>query len=93
MSDILLSDITNLTVIAYPNGNQCKFHRVQGFHFLEGGKTMAKKEKRMCKWSEKDLDEKFDKFTAIVTNPKFVCKKCLRVADKKKWLHKPAPLK
>jgi len=54
---------------------------------------MAKKEKRMCKWSEKDLDEKFDKFTAIVSNPKFVCKKCLRVADKKKWLHKPAPLK
>jgi hypothetical protein len=63
------------------------------FYSLKGGKTMAKKEKRMCKWSEKDLDEKFDKFTAIVTNPKFVCKKCLRVADKKKWLHKPAPLK
>jgi hypothetical protein len=63
------------------------------FYSLKGGKTMAKKEKRMCKWSEKDLDDKFDKFTAIVTNPKFVCKKCLRVADKKKWLHKPAPLK
>ena len=54
---------------------------------------MAKKAKRMCKWSEKDLDEKIDKFTAIVSNPKFVCKKCLRVADKKKWLHKPLPLK
>lgn len=54
---------------------------------------MAKKEKRMCKWSDKDLDKNFDKFTEIVSNPKFVCKKCLRVADKKKWLHKPAPLK
>ena len=59
----------------------------------KGEKEMAKKAKRMCKWSEKDLEEKFDKFTAIVSNPKFLCKKCLRVADKKKWLHKPAPLK
>ena len=54
---------------------------------------MAKKEKRMCKWSEKDFDKKFDKFVAIVSNPKFACKKCLRVADKKKWLHKPVSLK
>jgi 16S rRNA G1207 methylase RsmC len=66
---------------------------VLGFHSLKGGKTMAKKEKRMCKWKENDLSEKFDKFTAIVSNPKFVCKKCLRVADKKKLLHKPASLK
>ena len=54
---------------------------------------MAKKENRMCKWSEKDLGENFGKFAAIVSNPKFVCRKCLRVADKKKWLHNPVPLK
>jgi hypothetical protein len=71
----------------------CKSGRAFGFHSFKGGKTMAKKEKRMCKWDEKDLDANFDKFTAIVGNPKFVCKKCLRVADKKKWLHKPVPLK
>ena len=55
--------------------------------------TMAKKEKRLCKWEEDDISKKFDKFITIVSDPKFVCKKCGRVADKKKWLHKPVPLK
>jgi hypothetical protein len=54
---------------------------------------MAKKEKRMCKWKEDDISQKFDTFITIVSNPKFVCKKCGRVADKKKRLHKPVPLK
>jgi len=54
---------------------------------------MTKKEKRMCKWKEDDISEKFDKYLNIVRNPKFVCKKCGRVADKKKLLHKPASLK
>jgi 3-methyladenine DNA glycosylase/8-oxoguanine DNA glycosylase len=54
---------------------------------------MAKKEKRMCKWKEDDISEKFDKYLNIVRNPKFVCKKCGRVADKKKLLHKPASIK
>jgi 3-methyladenine DNA glycosylase/8-oxoguanine DNA glycosylase len=54
---------------------------------------MAKKDKRICKWNEKDISKDFDKFAALVSNPKFVCKKCGRVADKKKRLHKPVPLK
>ena len=53
---------------------------------------MAKKEKPLCKWKENDISKKFDKFADIVRNPKFVCKKCGRVADKKNRLHKPAPL-
>jgi hypothetical protein len=56
-------------------------------------KKMAKKEKELCKWKTDDLNEKFDKFIDIVRNPKFVCKKCGRVADKKKWLHKPVAIK
>ena len=51
---------------------------------------MAKKVKRLCKWKEDDISERFDKFIRIIREPKFVCKKCGRVADKKKWLHKPA---
>ncbi|MGD8706739.1 MAG: hypothetical protein PVI84_14620 [Syntrophobacterales bacterium] len=51
---------------------------------------MAKKVKRLCKWKANDISGKFDKFTKIIREPKFVCKKCGRVADKKKWLHKPA---
>ena len=54
---------------------------------------MAKKVKRLCKWKEDDISDKLDKLTQIVTDPRFVCKKCGRVADKKKWLHKPASLK
>ena len=54
---------------------------------------MAKKDKRLCKWKENDISGKFDKYINIVRNPKFVCKNCGRVADKKKWLHKPASLK
>jgi hypothetical protein len=54
---------------------------------------MAKKEKRLCKWKEDDISKKFEKFITIVSAPKFVCKKCGRVADKKKWLHKPMSLK
>ncbi len=53
---------------------------------------MAKKAKRLCKWKEDDINKKFDKFIDIVRNPKFVCKKCGRVADKKNWLHKPVAL-
>ncbi len=53
---------------------------------------MAQKEKRLCKWTEDDIDKEFEKFSDIVRNPKFLCKKCGRVADDKKWLHKPAAL-
>jgi len=54
---------------------------------------MAEKGKKLCKWKKDDISEKFDKFIDIVRNPKFVCKKCGRVADKKKLLHKPVSLK
>ncbi len=54
---------------------------------------MAKKSKRLCKWKEEDIVKQFDKLKSIVKNPTFACKKCGRVADKKKWLHKPIELK
>jgi hypothetical protein len=37
---------------------------------------MAKKEKMLCKWKEDDIKKNFDKFSDIVRNQKFVCKKC-----------------
>ena len=54
---------------------------------------MAKKVKILCKWKQEDITKKFDKYCDIVRNPKFVCTKCGRVADKKKRLHKPAALR
>jgi hypothetical protein len=44
---------------------------------------IAKNGKELYKWKEDDINEKFDKFTAIVGNQKFVCKKWGRVANKK----------
>ena len=54
---------------------------------------MAKKiPKELCKWKQNDITKNLDKFSDIVRDPKFVCTKCGRVADKKKWLHKPMAL-
>jgi hypothetical protein len=54
---------------------------------------MAKRGKKVCKWKEDDLAEKLDEFMDIVRQPKFLCKKCGRVADDKKLLHKPISIK
>jgi hypothetical protein len=54
---------------------------------------MAKKEKELCKWTEDDLLERLDDFMDIIRQPKFLCKKCMRVADDKKLLHKPIKIK
>ena len=53
---------------------------------------MAKKEKQLCKWKAEEIAKKFDRYAAIVKNPKYVCQKCGRVANKNKLLHKPAAL-
>ncbi|MDH3886050.1 MAG: hypothetical protein OET63_17650 [Desulfobacterales bacterium] len=54
---------------------------------------MAAKAKKLCKWKSEDITKKLGKFSDIVRNPQYVCTKCGRVADQKKWLHKPAALK
>jgi len=51
-----------------------------------------KKAKRLCKWKEEDIADKFDDFVDIVKKPGFVCKKCGRVANNKKLLHKPSEI-
>ena len=54
---------------------------------------MAKKAKELCKWKKDEISDKLDELSDIVRNPRYVCIKCGRVADKKKWLHKPVALK
>ena len=71
--------------------NQC--HWIAIFQLRYEDIKLAKKDKRICKWKEDDISDNFDKFVSMVKNPKFVCKKCGRVADKKKRLHKPVALK
>jgi hypothetical protein len=52
---------------------------------------MPKKLKRLCDWKKEQLDD-LDSYRDIVLDPQHVCKECGRVANKKKWLCKPAPL-
>jgi hypothetical protein len=49
--------------------------------------------KNLCKWGKKDLEKNLDEYTEIVKDPRFVCMKCGRVANKKKLLCKPKELK
>jgi len=53
---------------------------------------MAKKDKTLCKWKRREIDERFAELREIVTQPRYVCGKCGRAAAKKKWLCKPKAL-
>jgi len=50
------------------------------------------KAKKMCKWSKSDIKKHFDKFKETVSEPKYACANCARVAGKKKSLCKPIDL-
>ena len=44
--------------------------------------------KTLCKWGKKKIEENFKEVTDIVTNSKYICKKCGRTASDKKYLCK-----
>jgi lipopolysaccharide biosynthesis regulator YciM len=48
--------------------------------------------KTLCKWKKDEFDKRMDALKEIVSKPRYVCRKCGRVADKKKWLCKPDAL-
>lgn len=48
--------------------------------------------KTLCDWTKEDIDNNHKKLFKIVSNPKFVCKKCARVANKEDYLCKPKKL-
>ena len=54
---------------------------------------MAKSDKRMCKWKPDAIVKDLKVFKGLVDSPKYVCKKCGRLANRKKSLHKPMALK
>jgi hypothetical protein len=53
---------------------------------------MGKTEDTLCKMKKNMIDEHFIEIKNIVNNPKYICKRCLRVAAKKKFLCKPTKL-
>jgi hypothetical protein len=53
---------------------------------------VAKKEKSLCEWKKNSFEDDLDRFREMVANPQFYCRKCGRVAAKRKWLCKAARL-
>ena len=53
---------------------------------------MSDKVRRLCKWDKEKIEKDYKTLSKIVNPPKYICKKCGRVANAEEWLHKPAPL-
>lgn len=53
---------------------------------------MSKALKRMCGVKKGFVEDEKDAFRDAVSPAKFYCRKCLRVASRKKYLCKPEPL-
>jgi hypothetical protein len=50
-------------------------------------------EEHLCRWNRQKIEKNTKKLIKIVGKPVFLCKKCGRVAVKKKWLCKPEKIK
>ena len=44
--------------------------------------------KKLCDWKKSDFEKKIAKLVTIVQDPRFVCKKCGRVANSEEYLCK-----
>lgn len=53
---------------------------------------MAKVGKPLCKWDKDDIKDDFKELKKIVSEPRFICRKCGRASKKEEWLCKPEPL-
>jgi hypothetical protein len=53
---------------------------------------LGKKIEEICKWKRDEYPKRLEELRGIVADPQFVCTKCGRVANKKKWLCKPVKL-
>lgn len=55
------------------------------------GRFMADKD-HICKWKKDQIKTDLKLLKSIVKNPKFICQKCGRAANKKQWLCKPVSI-
>jgi hypothetical protein len=53
---------------------------------------MGKGKKTICKWDKDEIKDDLDKLKDIVMPPKFICRKCGRVAKDSDYLCKPVGL-
>ena len=53
---------------------------------------MARKLKVLCKIKKSEIESLWPDIMDVVIPAKFVCHKCLRTANEKKWLCKPTKI-
>ncbi|NLE00497.1 MAG: hypothetical protein GX640_11545 [Fibrobacter sp.] len=53
---------------------------------------MEKKLENLCKYKKEKLKEHFEEVKELVKDARFICKKCGRVSNDKKYLCKPEEL-
>ncbi|NTW89098.1 MAG: hypothetical protein HGB26_08320 [Desulfobulbaceae bacterium] len=53
----------------------------------------TKIKKTLCKLDKHDMEERMGDIVSLVSDPKFICRKCARVATNKKYLCKPLTIK
>ena len=47
----------------------------------------------LCKLDKQDMEDSMDDIVSLVAKPKYMCRKCARVAIKKKYLCEPIKIK
>ena len=47
----------------------------------------------LCKLDKHDIEENMQDIVSVVSEPKFICRKCARVATNKKYLCQPVKIK
>lgn len=55
-------------------------------------KDFYKLKKTICEFTKSDLDKYEKDIRKLVKEPKFICKKCLRVSSKNDFLCKPSKI-
>ena len=53
---------------------------------------MAKTSKPLCKWDKDEIKDNFKILKKLVCEPRYICRKCGRVANKEDSLCKPEQL-
>ena len=53
---------------------------------------MSKDNKPLCKWDKDEIKDNFKQLKKLVSEPRFICRKCARAANKADSLCKPEEL-